>query len=308
MWEREWLEGKISREEAINRAGEVDDIVPLLKSAERVSDFNVRSNLSEAQAWELLEKKILAQKKPKVIIMSRKRWITGVAASFIFLIGALFLLTQSDQTIVDTASAESNTVSLPAGSLVYLNANSTLNYTGKLWKEERFLELEGEAFFEVTKGNRFVVSTEHGIVEVLGTSFNVRVRNERMEVSCKTGKVSVTSPDKKSSQIITPGWKVVAQAGVVSKPVRVAVDQVDNWRDGDYDFESVQFTEVLEEFERQFNFRLEYNPEDPNIRNRVYNGYFSSKNMTEAIQMICQPMGLRYEINKSSITISSAKQ
>lgn len=305
MWEREWLEGKISREEARDRAGEVEDIVALLKSGETASEFDVKVYVPKAVAWEMLEEKILANKKPRVITMPRRYWITGVAASFILAIGALFLLSQPRQAVFDTATAESNTVNLPNGSAVYLNANSTISYSEKTWGEERLITLQGEAFFEVTKGKRFVVSTKFGSVEVLGTSFNVRVRNQRLEVSCKTGKVRVSSLDKSSSQIITPGLGVVAKAGVVGKPVELDVDQVDNWRSGDYDFESVLLTEVLEEFARQFEIELKYDKTAPEIKDRIYNGYFSNKNLKEAIQLICHPMGLKYSIDESTITIHS---
>lgn len=305
MWEREWLEGKISREEAMDRAGEVEGIVALLKSGEAASDFNVKTHVPKAVAWEMLEEKILADKKSKVITMPRRYWITGVAASFILAIGALFLLTPSNDQVFDTATAESNTVNLPNGSAVYLNANSTISYSEKTWKEERKVSLQGEAFFEVTKGNRFVVSTEYGSVEVLGTSFNVRVRNQRLEVSCKTGKVRVSSPDNSSSQIITPGLSVVAKTGVVGEPVEIDVDQVDNWRNGEYDFEAVLLTEVLEEFARQFDIELTYDETDPEIKDRVYNGYFSNTNLNEAIQLICNPMGLEYSISESTVKIYS---
>jgi transmembrane sensor len=43
------------------------------------------------------------------------------------------------------------------------------------WSKERTLSLEGEAFFEVQKGSKFSVVTSDGIVEVLGTSFDVTV-------------------------------------------------------------------------------------------------------------------------------------
>lgn len=305
MWEREWLEGKISREEAMARASEVEDIVALLKSGEAASEFDVKSYVPKAVAWEMLEEKILAGKKSKVVTMPRRYWITGVAASFILAIGALFLIPQSNRMVIDTANAESNTINLPNGSAVYLNANSTISYSEKTWEQERLVELDGEAFFEVTKGNRFVVSTEFGSVEVLGTSFNVRVRNQRLEVSCKTGKVRVMSLTNSSSQIITPGQRVVVKAGVVYEPVKVDVDQVDNWRDGEYDFESVLLIEVLEEFERQFSIELKYDKMDPDIKDRIYNGYFSSKNLNEAIQLICNPMGLKYSIDEDAVTIFS---
>lgn len=304
-WEQEWLEGKISKEEAIIRAGEVDDIAILLKSTETVSTFEVKPRLPQHVAWEMLEEKILANTETKVIGIPQRYWVTGIAASFILIIGAIFLMPLSNQQVFDTASAESNMIMLPSGSAVHLNANSTISYNEENWQEERLVTLQGEAFFEVTKGNRFVVSTDYGIVEVLGTSFNVRVRNQRLEVSCKTGKVRVSISESNSSQIITPGQRVVAKAGVVYEPVKIDVGQVGNWLNGEYYFEAVLLTEVLEEFERQYSIQLKYDKEDPNIKDRIYNGYFSNKNLNEAVQLVCNPMGLSYEITDDTVTIFS---
>ncbi len=47
-----------------------------------------------------------------------------------------------------------------------------------------------EGFFKVQKGNKFIVHTPAGDVEVMGTSFNVFAREEASKVSCVTGKLS----------------------------------------------------------------------------------------------------------------------
>ena len=306
MWEREWLEGKITEEQALKRAGEVETTKALLRSIEKVSQFEVKTYVPKDTAWDILEEKILAGEKSKVIPMPRRYWMIGVAASFILAIGALFLFSPSfisGQAEVKAIMAQTQEVELPCGSIVYLNADSRVTYSEKSWNESRDIQLVGEAFFEVEKGSRFTVTTEWGSVEVLGTSFNVRARNGRMEVVCKTGKVKVTSANGKSSETITPGLGVTAQSNVVSEPVPVETDQVANWRLGEFDFESTPLIEVLEEFQRQFDIDLKYNPASPGIKDRIYNGYFNNGDMGEAIQLICNPMGLRYEIEKDAIRI-----
>lgn len=306
MWEQDWLEGKISKEEALKRAKEGESISDLLQSAERVSRFRVESIVSKENAWAKLTEKIAADKKSKVVLMPRRYWITGVAASFILAIGALFLFQDSifnisGPTEVNTQLANSEELTLPDGSNVYLNADSKISYSEKNWASARNITLEGEAFFEVEKGSRFVVSTAYGNVEVLGTSFNVNTRNERLEVSCKTGKVRVSTRDGLSSQTITPGMKTIAEAGVVQEPLTVETDQVGSWRGGEFFFESVMLTEVLDEFERQFDVTLDYDKKA--LKERVYTGYFDNGNMNEAIQLICMAMGLQYEINDKTIRI-----
>ena len=306
MWEQEWLEGKISKEEALKRANEGENISDLLQSMERISQFQVETYVPKETAWEMLAEKIAADKKSKVIMMPRRYWITGVAASFILAIGALFLFQDSifnisGQTEVNTLLAKSEQVGLPDGSVVYLNADSKISYSEKNWATARNISLDGEAFFEVEEGSRFVLSTAYGNVEVLGTSFNVSTRNERLEVSCKTGKVRVSTPDGQSSQTITPGMKTVVEAGVVQEPQTVETDQVGSWRGGEFYFESVMLTEVLEELERQFDVTLDYDKEE--LKDRVYTGYFDNSNMTEAIQLVCTAMGLQYEFDDKIIRI-----
>jgi len=306
MWEREWLEGKISKEEAQKRAKDGENISELLQSMERVSQFQVTSYVPKETAWEMLEEKIAAGKKTKVILMPRRYWITGVAASFILAIGALFLFQKSNtenpgQVEMATLKAQTEDIMLPDGSMVYLNADSKISYSENGWSQERLISLQGEAFFEVEKGVRFTVSTAFGTVEVLGTSFNVNTRNGRLEVSCKTGKVRVTSAGSQTSQTITPGQKTIVLAGVVQDATIVNVDQVGSWRGGEFEFESVMLIEVLKELERQYNVTLDYDEKE--LKNRVYTGYFSNTDITEAIQFICIPMGLQYEIDGDNIRI-----
>ena len=305
-WEREWLEGRISMEEARTRASEVEEILTLLKSGEKVASFDVSEVRGVDQVWQDLRTKISANEHTKVIPMSRRYWMIGIAASFILAIGALFLFPFSEvnQSTINTSLGEVKTINLPDGSFAHMNAESKISYLEKAWKDERSLDLEGEAFFEVEKGSRFTVSTPFGSVEVLGTSFNVRARNGILIVSCKTGKVRVSSPTGESSQIITPGQSVVAKGGKVTTPEEINIDQVDIWRAGEFYFESVALTEVLEELERQFEVTLKY--DEAQMKNRIVGGlYFSNKDLNEALQLISIAMNLKYEIEGKVVTLSS---
>lgn len=313
MWEQEWLEGKISKEEAEKRAEDGENIMALLQSLEQVSQFEVKTYLPHETAWKMLEEKIAAVKKSKVISLSRRQWMIGVAASFILAIGALFLFQKlsnsSGYSITDTGLAQTTDVTLPDGSMVYLNAKSSVSYEGAKWDEQRTVNLVGEGFFEVVKGSKFVVETAYGNVEVLGTSFNVKVRNGRLEVKCKTGKVRVTTEEDLSGETITQGEMVTTTSeGMVTTVEEISTNLIAGWRTGDFDFEAVMLIEVLEEFERQFDVELKYNSEDPAIKDRVYNGYFSANNMNEAIQLVCNPMGLQYKIEDKVIRIQGNRE
>jgi hypothetical protein len=73
--------------------------------------------------------------------------------------------------VVSTGNAECKTVNLPDGSVVRLDANTTIRYANKF---ERSVRIEGEAFFDVAKSKKsFLVESKRQIVEVLGTRFGV---------------------------------------------------------------------------------------------------------------------------------------
>ena len=84
-------------------------------------------------------------------------------------------------------------VVLPDGTNLWLNAGSHLRYGIPFTRENREVELSGEAFLDVVKNEQspFVVKTGNAEVEVLGTQFNVNAwpESEQIQVALKEGKV-----------------------------------------------------------------------------------------------------------------------
>lgn len=302
--ELQWLNSEISSEEFLQKAHLNDSGSPLLKSLSKAVSFDVPNKNTKEQAWAGLEKKIKARESKKVIPLYRSYWM-GIAASLILAIGAFFIFkpTSTNQTIIATSLAEVQTVYLPDSSVVYLNADSKISFSKRQWQKERTLELSGEAFFEVKKGSDFTVETQLGDVIVLGTSFNVKERNSVLEVACKTGKVKVVVKPSGETKVITPGQIMVTKDSEIKNLASISLLYIDNWRTGDFDFESVMLTEVFEELERQYNVNLEFDLND--IQDRPYTGYFNNKNLTEALQLVCSPMGLNFKIEEKQVKIMS---
>ncbi len=75
-------------------------------------------------------------------------------------------------------------VNLPDASKITLQKNTRVGYKKYSWPFNREVTLEGEAFFEVAKGETFTVTTSNGSVKVLGTSFNVNTKNDLLLISC----------------------------------------------------------------------------------------------------------------------------
>lgn len=134
--------------------------------------------------------------KPKKRILPLYSTALKIAAIVLILIGIPFLgnsLLKNENISVVAVKGEKKTIHLPDGSLVFLNSNSSISYL-KNFKNNRELQLTGEAYFEVVKNPEkpFLVKTDKITTRVLGTSFNIEAyKNSRTKVSVNTGKVEV---------------------------------------------------------------------------------------------------------------------
>ena len=133
----------------------------------------------------------------------------GAAALMVFsLVGLFFLLTNNEPWLeYHTAYGETRSITLPDGSTVVLNANSTLTVFSN-WNEEptREIWLNGEAFFSVVhkiNNQPFKVITGEGLtVEVLGTTFNVYNRTNGTKVVLNSGQIRLNLPTDQSPEMI----------------------------------------------------------------------------------------------------------
>lgn len=257
-WEQQWLEGKISSEEAAKNTVN-PDFDAFEKFVESAKHLDVPRVTSKDAAWQKLENKISEQQhSPKVISISRRNWFIGVAASFILALGAFFLFPSPDKDLKNfaTAMAESRVIFLPDSSAVHLNAASSVSLSEETWKKDRVLSLNGEAFFEVKRGSKFSVITDAGIVTVLGTSFNVRQRDGELIVACKTGKVGVSKSDNSGLITITPGQMVTITSNEIGEIQEVNNRRIASWINNEFEFESLPLKAVFEELERQYDIKV----------------------------------------------------
>ncbi|HOY19043.1 MAG TPA: FecR domain-containing protein [Haliscomenobacter sp.] len=215
-----------------------------------------------------------------------RRWLSYAAAACVTLLLLALLYNPTER--VSAGIGQKLTHQLPDGSSVAINAASSISYHPWRWRFTRQVELEGEAFFQVTKGSRFVVKAVQGQVEVLGTSFNVRARGNSFAVSCVTGKVRVSNP--KGAQILTPG--LITQTnenGDLVTPYTIDNQPSGAWRDGKFYFTQTPLEEVFAEIQRQFEVRIQTTPE---IARRKVTTYFEGSNIDTALFNVCWPLRL----------------
>lgn len=214
-------------------------------------------------------------------------YAASAAAVLIFLV--IGLLPQVET--FKTENGEITSLTLPDNSQVTLNAGSKVVYSGNRFNTRRKIQLTGEAYFKVTKGNTFSVVTTEGTVTVLGTTFNVRSRDEKLSVFCYTGKVKVS--DHFKSVYLTKGKKTAKLPGEILQDAQpTALNEGLQWRNGSFYFQNAPLKEVLAELSRQYNVVIHL-PEY--AENRVITTSFNNKNIASALFNILWPLNLKAE-------------
>ena len=112
--------------------------------------------------------------------------------------------------IKTTPLGQKSTIFLSDGSKVILNSGSEITYYPDFSKDERFIELTGEAFFEVERDEKrpFKVKAGNTVTTALGTSFNIRsyIESDITTIGLVTGKVEVNfAEDSNKNIFLEPG-------------------------------------------------------------------------------------------------------
>ena len=258
-----------------------------------VEGYRVPQKRSKAETLEILRTKLDQKSTGKPIRNLRVYWSAAASIVLIALLTTVYFYQSTPSQIV-AAKGQHLEYTLPDGSNVIINADSKISLSESSFAKQRTLNLEGEAFFSVQKGKPFVVKTQTGTVEVLGTTLNVFCRDNELSVSCLTGKVKVTSNGQ--SVIIEPGEKADLVSGILQKSTNIQTDQMAGWRSGQFHFDNVPLISIFEEIERQFNVEIA----TKGLENRFFTGSFSNKNLNEVLETVCLPMHLDYEIKNGN--------
>lgn len=256
-----WLEQSEENRAELERLEKVLDLTNSAKSSVEVD---------EDAAWAKLQNRMQESKQPKLVPIGGKgnnnvlRWGL-IAAVFVGIILVGRFVTQNFMKQVEMVQFASNTTTktdtLPDGSIVTLNKNSSISYPDQFDKKERRIALSGEAFFDVTKdaSRPFIIDAGEAEVQVLGTSFNVNAyeANDAITVIVETGKVQVS--DKAEQKIILNPY----DKGVLNKTNKTLEKTVNedvlyqNWNQHKLVFNNTPLGEVLEVLNQQYQAQLD---------------------------------------------------
>lgn len=177
---------------------------------------------------------------------------------------------------------------LPDGSRVFLNANTTLRYARNYGQGSRELMLEsGEAYFEVApqQNNPFTVHAAAVDIKVLGTAFNVhRLANGQVDIFVTSGSVKAENKSGKSMLLHAGTQATTSDKTPDIKPVATSSDNVLAWKTNRLVFHQMPLSEVAVVLANYY--QLDVVVTDSVVSHKVLQATFNNKPLDEVLDVI----------------------
>lgn len=180
---------------------------------------------------------------------------------------------------------------LPDKSEVTLNNNSSASFNKFFYHFSKKVQMNGEAYFVVTKGQKFTVETRTHNITVLGTRFTV-FEKDTFDVICYEGKVMVESKDGHEKKTLTKG-RTFSSKGVIK-------EEEPEWIKGEHIFENAQLVNVLKQIEKIYKISIENKELCDGL---LFTGAFPTDNLSIALKVVLAPYNITYEQSQSGYVL-----
>jgi ferric-dicitrate binding protein FerR (iron transport regulator) len=215
--------------------------------------------------------------------------------------GITKLLNKTGKNTITTPGGTHYQLTLPDGTLVWLNAQSSLTFPTIFEKEQRTITLKGEAYFEVAKASTpFYVNAGGNEVAVLGTHFNVMAYADAatFETTLLEGAVQVKHGTLQ--QRLNPGEQAVVTDEIKIKQVNT--DAVVAWKEGLFLFDNTSMDDAMQQIKRWYNVEVVYQGAKPAIE---FTGVLPrSSSVMEVLNLLeSSAEGVHFEVDNNKIIV-----
>ena len=284
-------------------------------------EFEDHSPLSEEKMKTLYEGLHIRSEEGKPRFTLKRYWMQIAASLLLLIAGSLTVLTFMQQNEIN-ALAEQNVVirsgdygkslvTLPDGTIVHLNAKSSLTYSQDFGRNDRKVALSGEGFFEVKKDTekKFTVGTGYMDIAVLGTKFNVYAYETKdiVEMSLVEGSVDVTTSRPPYQSIrVKPNEKVVYNKRTGNLLHERTSNKMETaWINKELVFRSERLEDVFRCLSRKF--AVTFSVDDETLLNDVYTGTFDDENVESIMRVLKYHYNFKYTNEDGVISIQTRK-
>ena len=269
-------------------------------------------NQIEQEQWLALQDRIDSQK----LRISYITQVVKIAAVVIISLGLgwfgryfyvqeTFLPQSVEMKSVEASKGQLKEVFLADGTHVWLDSDSKLSFPNQFNSNNRKVELQGEAYFEVTANELkpFFVKTKNHTVKVVGTQFNIceYPENHVIETTLAEGKVKIITGN--FIHDLLPG----EQSSFNTETAKVRISKADldiytTWKDGRYEFRNEPLDKIFRIIERWWDVKIEY-PEK--LKDERISGVLRRyKPLEQHFELIQQLLPIQFEIQSDEIKIT----
>ena len=213
--------------------------------------------------------------------------------------------------IVRSGDSGTSQVSLPDGTLVRLNANSSLTYQQNFGQNNRKVKLSGEGYFEGKKNTekKFIVNTGYIDVTVLGTKFNLYAYEDKdiIEMALVEGHVNVsTSKPPYQTICVKPNEKVTYNKYDNKLNIEKTTTKIETaWLNKELVFREEKLENVFQCLSRKF--RVKFSIDSSISVDDVYTGAFDDEKIEDILEVLKIHYGFNYTVKDGKINIRMNK-
>lgn len=240
-----------------------------------------------------------------------RSWLLPAAASVALLIIGTFMFQffKKEQPAVEffTYISQNGTyqITLPDSTSVHLNRNSKITYSSEYGITNRQIELQGEAYFNVTKHDcpfRLAIANNDAVIEVLGTKFNVKANEDQPEIVATLVEGSIMFRDDKQQVLISPDQQLAYNRNTSSIIIKnIDVDLYVSWKDHIFRFNRIPFQEFCDELERIYEVEISVSPK---LKDITVSGSFEYRqSIGEVLNIMKKSVSFRWSRERNQIVI-----
>lgn len=240
--------------------------------------------------------KALQKVNRRILQSEAKLWLHRIervaAILFLPLLGLYWFFPYTTEKEVRWLTVKTNPgmttqLTLPDGSHVSLNSESSISYPKVFTDQTRNVKLSGEAYFEVTKNpeQRFIVSTPHqAAVEVLGTSFNIEAFAHDSTIATTLVEGAVRFKYEGKEVAIHPGEKIVYnRLKKQYETFKTNGVSESSWKDGKLIFSNTPFNEALHMLEKRYY--VQFKVSNPKYQQDAFTGTFTNQRLDRILEI-----------------------
>ncbi|HZL77020.1 MAG TPA: FecR family protein [Bacteroidales bacterium] len=231
---------------------------------------------------------------------------------------------------------------LADGTVVTLNAGSTLRTDNHFGINDRIVELEGEGYFKVAKDKKkpFIVKTPYLKVTALGTEFNIKAYSidETIETTLVNGSVNIEpysdggkgeitilQPNqkltfyKKDSRIEDNSKKSAGKSQTEIKPIKVQItasavrfvkenvniEPVVSWKESRWIFENQSLSQMAVDLERKFDVQILFTSEQ--LKSYKFTGTILAEPIEQVLEVMSITAPIDFKLDGRVVTLSEDK-